>query len=218
MEWADQARNETAPARQKRAEGDGRIARGARSRARIRAAARELFRERGFDGTTLRAIAERAGLGASSIYRHVESKQELLMLEIAELQEEAWLNFRQRDPRKAATRERVLDFFDAQHDLLSSNADLTVIALRATSFPEAPMAARALALQDRSIGLIVEILQQGRRIDLAPDVDVMGAALALFHTAQGVRTSWANGRLSERGCRRAIRDSVELLFKGLEAH
>ena len=57
--------------------------RGKRSRVRIRAAARELFREKGFDGATLRAIAERAGMGASSIYRHVETKQELLILELA---------------------------------------------------------------------------------------------------------------------------------------
>ncbi|MCI0548517.1 MAG: TetR/AcrR family transcriptional regulator, partial [Candidatus Rokubacteria bacterium] len=49
---------------------DGRLARGRRSRSKIREAARELFRERGFDGATLRAIASRAGMGASSIYRH----------------------------------------------------------------------------------------------------------------------------------------------------
>ena len=217
MESVPQTGNAPTAAPQRSAEIDGRIARGARSRARIRAAARELFEEHGFDGATLRAIAKRAGLGASSIYRHVDSKQELLMLEIADLQEEAWLHFRKRDDRKASTRERVLDFFDAQHELLSSNADLTVIALRATSFPDAPLAGRVLALQDRTIGLITEILQQGRQRDLAPHIDVMGAALTLFHTAQGVRTSWANGRLTETGCRRSIRDSVELLFDGLEA-
>ena len=38
---------------------DGRLLRGERSRVRIRAAAQALFRERGFDGATLRAIAER---------------------------------------------------------------------------------------------------------------------------------------------------------------
>ena len=46
---------------------DGRLARGRRSRARIREAARALFREHGFDGATLRAIGARAGMGASSI-------------------------------------------------------------------------------------------------------------------------------------------------------
>jgi AcrR family transcriptional regulator len=146
---------------------DGRLVRGRRSRARIRTAARELFAERGFDATTLRAIGERAGMGASSIYRHVRSKHELLVLELAELQEEAWLRFRRSDDKTAPTRARVQRFLDVQHELLASDGDLVVIALRATTYPEAPVARRALALQDRAIGLLTEILQSGRR-DLAP--------------------------------------------------
>ena len=217
MELAAQSRDSPPNTSRGAAEMDGRILRGSRSRARIRAAARELFHERGFDGATLRAIAERAGLGASTIYRHVGSKQELLVLEIADLQEEAWAHFRTNDDRRASTRSRVLRFFQSQHDLLASNADLTVIALRATSFPEAPLARRVLALHDRTIGLLTEILQQGRQRDLSTNVDVMGAARALFHTAQGVRTSWANGQLSEKDCRRAVGNSVALLFEGLEA-
>ena len=87
---------------------DGRLLRGRRSRRRIREAARALFRERGFDGTTLRAIAARAGMGASSIYRHVQTKEELLVQELADLQEEAWTRFRLRDDRSAPTRESSL--------------------------------------------------------------------------------------------------------------
>jgi hypothetical protein len=45
---------------------DGRLERGRRSRGRIRAAARERLRERGFDGATRRANGERAGMGARS--------------------------------------------------------------------------------------------------------------------------------------------------------
>jgi AcrR family transcriptional regulator len=194
---------------------DGRLLRGARSRARIRAAARDLFRERGFDGATLRAIAQRAGMGTSSIYRHVRTKHELLILELSELQEEAWTRFRAGDERTAPTRERLLRFFEAQHTLLASDADLTVIALRATTFPDAPVARRVLTLHDRTIGLIAEILQAGRRRDLDPDLDVLAAARALFHTASGARISWANGLLSERGCREAIASSVDLMFEGL---
>ena len=193
---------------------DGRLVRGRKSRARIRAAARKLFRERGFDGTTLRAIAAEAEMGASSIYRHVASKHELLVLELAELQEEAWLQFRKRDDRGAPTASRVRDFLDVQHGLLASNADLVVIALRATTYPDAPVARRALALQDRTIGLLTEILQSGRR-DLAPGIEPLAAARALFHAASGARISWANGLVSEQGCRRAVDECVALLFRGL---
>src|SRR5690606_15876482 len=78
---------------------DGRLVRGRASRARILAAARELFRERGFDGATLRAIASRCGMGASSLYRHIRSKEELLVEDLAVRQEEAWRRFRSEDDR-----------------------------------------------------------------------------------------------------------------------
>jgi len=195
---------------------DGRLLRGARSRARIREAARALFRERGFDAATLRAIAARAGMGASSVYRHVGSKHELLVLELADLQEEAWLDFRHADTRTAATRERVQKFFQHQHELLARHPDLTVIAIRATTYPDSRVASRVLALNDRTIGLLAEILQGGRaRGDLDPGVDVLAAANALFHGAIGARISWANGLLSEDACRTAIEGTVALLFRGL---
>jgi AcrR family transcriptional regulator len=195
---------------------DGRLLRGARSRTRIREAARALFQERGFDATTLRAIAARAGMGASSVYRHVKSKHELLVLELADLQEEAWLDFRRQDTRTAATRERIQRFFQSQHELLARYPDFTVIAIRVTTYPDSRVASRVLALNDRTIGLLAEILQGGRaRGDLDPGVDVLVAAHALFHGAIGARISWANGLLSEGACRAVIEDSVELLFRGL---
>lgn len=43
----------------------------------ILAAALELFAERGFDGTAMPMVAERAGVGAGTIYRHFESKEAL---------------------------------------------------------------------------------------------------------------------------------------------
>jgi AcrR family transcriptional regulator len=197
---------------------DGRLERGRRSRERIRRSAAVLFRERGFDGATLRAIAERAGMGASSIYRHVRSKEELLVQELAELQEEAWAQFRLHDDRGIPTRERVRRFFHTQHDLLAGAPDLTVIALRATTHPEARVARRVLALNERTIGLLAEILQGGRaRRDLGRDVDVLTSARVLFHIASGARVAWANGLVSEEGCRSAIDASVDLLFRGIGA-
>jgi AcrR family transcriptional regulator len=197
---------------------DGRLVRGRRSRARILAAARELFREHGFDGATLRAIAARAGMGTSSIYRHVRSKEELLVEELAARQEEAWRRFRAGDDRGRPVRDRLLAFFARQHELLSEDADLTTIALRALTHPEARVARRVLALHDRTIGLLAEILQSGRaRGDLARDVDVLLAARALFHAALGARIAWANGLLSAEGCAASIASSVELLFRGLAA-
>lgn len=204
-----------APSREPRPQ-DGRLARGRRSRERIRRAARELFAECGFDGATLRAIAARAGMGASSIYRHVESKEELLVQELVDLQEEAWTRFRLLDDRARSTPDRVRAFFEAQHTLLAETPDLTVIALRATTYPNARVSRRVLALQDRTVGVLAELLQAGRvRGDVDRGVDVLTAARSLFHISTGARTAWANGMLRESECRRAIEEAVDLFFRGL---
>ena len=197
---------------------DGRLARGRRSRARIREAARSLFRERGFDGATLRAIAERAGMGTSSIYRHVQSKEELLIDELNEMQEQAWTRFRRNDDRQRPTQLRLAEFLDIQHELFVADRDLTTIALRATTKTEARVARRVLQLYDRTIGLLMEILQQGRmRQDLARDVDVLEAARTLFHVTHGARIPWANGMVSDDACRASIHQALGLLFRGMAA-
>jgi AcrR family transcriptional regulator len=195
---------------------DGRLVRGRKSRARILAAARELFDERGFDGATLRAIAERAGMGASSIYRHVRSKEELLIDELVALQEEAWRQFREADDRGRPTRERIQSFLDVQHSLFVSDRDFTVIAVRATTHTEARVAKHVFALNDRTIGLLFEILQMGRR-DLAKGIDALEAARVIFAITQGARIPWANGMMADDACTAAIRSGVNLLFQGLEA-
>ena len=75
-----------------------------------------------------------------------------------------------------------------------------------------------LALNERTIGLLAEILQGGRALrDLGRDVDVLTSASALFHIASGARVAWANGLVSEEGCRSAIDASVDLLFRGIGA-
>ncbi len=48
------------------------------SRERVLQAAAQLFRDRGFEATSMREVAELAGLGKSSLYHHVPSKAELL--------------------------------------------------------------------------------------------------------------------------------------------
>jgi AcrR family transcriptional regulator len=195
---------------------DGRLVRGRKSRVRILAAARELFDERGFDGATLRAIAERAGMGASSIYRHVRSKEELLIGELVALQQEAWRRFRETDNRAHATRDRIQAFLDVQHALFVSDRDFTAIAVRCTTRSEVRVAKQVFALNDKTIGLLFEILQMGRR-DLARGIDALEAARVIFAITQGARIPWSNGLMSDAACASAIRTGVDILFQGLEA-
>ncbi len=53
-------------------------ARSGRTRAAIVSAALELFRENGFEGTTMRAVADRAGVSVGNAYYYFSSKDELV--------------------------------------------------------------------------------------------------------------------------------------------
>jgi len=61
------------------------------TREKILAAALEVFSAKGFHGTTVDEIAENAGLGKGTVYRHFQSKKglfsELIRLKVAELEE-----------------------------------------------------------------------------------------------------------------------------------
>lgn len=51
----------------------------AETRAAVLAAARSLFAERGFEGTTLKAVAQRAGVAVGTVFVHVPDKGALLV-------------------------------------------------------------------------------------------------------------------------------------------
>ncbi len=53
------------------------MARGAETREALLDAALEVMSERGFHGTSVPELAERAGVGAATMYRHFESKEAL---------------------------------------------------------------------------------------------------------------------------------------------
>ena len=140
------------------------------------------------------------------------------MDQLADLQEEAWQRFREQDEREAPTQERVRAFLDVQHELLVENEDLTLIALRSMTRPGARVAKQVLSLNDRTVGLLMEILQMGRmQRRLAKKADVLEAARVIFHITQGVRISWANGLMTADACRDAIDTGVDMLFEGLTA-
>lgn len=54
-------------------------ARGLATRARLLAAAEELFTRRGFDGTSIGDVAERAGVGVGTVYHHFPDKRAMLL-------------------------------------------------------------------------------------------------------------------------------------------
>ena len=200
---------ETTPSTRSPARGlrpdDGRLLRGRKSRAQIREAARALFRENGFDGATLRAIAERAGMGASSIYRHIREQGGAPGRRArASSRSARGAQSAQRDDRAPPRATACARFLDARaraarrgprphHD--------RACAPRPT--PARAWRARCWRSRTARIGLLTEILQTGRaarRARAATPTCSPPRARIVFFTS-GARIAWANGLLDAEGCR-----------------
>lgn len=70
-------------------------------------AALELFDERGFHGTAVPAIAERAGVGAGTLYRNFASKEELVNVLFRDKKRELATRMLARWPAEGSPRSRV---------------------------------------------------------------------------------------------------------------
>jgi AcrR family transcriptional regulator len=80
------------------------------TRQRIREVALELFAEQGYDGTSLRQIAERLGITKAALYYHFKSKDEIVTSVLESMLEgvDELIEWAQEQPRTAATRAEIL--------------------------------------------------------------------------------------------------------------
>ena len=80
------------------------------TRARIQQIAVELFTEHGYEGTSLREIAERLGVTKAALYYHFKSKEDIIqsLVEDYQGQMDALIDLARSEPRTAGTRRQIL--------------------------------------------------------------------------------------------------------------
>jgi AcrR family transcriptional regulator len=99
----------------------------AESHARILAAARALFRKRGYDATTARDIAERAGLSVGTLFLHFKSKADILKTIIWANNEAQYDLMRRLVPTQAGVKERLLRMAEIGYE--HETAELPLVAV-----------------------------------------------------------------------------------------
>ena len=111
------------------------------TREQIRRLALELFAQRGYDGTSLREIADRLGITKAAVYYHFKTKEDILaslvndfFAEVDEL-----VSWAQQQPASPTTREQVLRRYHA------------LLGQRATEWAQFLQEAQA-ALRDIAVG------------------------------------------------------------------
>jgi AcrR family transcriptional regulator len=127
---------------------------------RIREAARELFVKKGFDETTTREIAIRAGVGIGTVFTYAENKRDLLFLVANDDLDEVMRKAEASVSEDASCLENFLIVFRHHYKFFAKQPSLSRFLLREMTFYDSGRQAnRFQKTRERNIQLIGNIVK-----------------------------------------------------------
>lgn len=143
-------------------------AKGQETRSRIFDAALALFREHGFDRTTMRDVAARADLSLGAAYHYFPSKETIVLAYYARVHDEHVRRIQTALEPAASLRERISAAVQIKFDILANDRPLMGALLRFTGEPSHPLSFLGTGtreLQLRSMALFAVALEDERLPD-----------------------------------------------------
>lgn len=98
-----------------------------------------LFRERGYDGTTMRAVADAAGVSVGNAYYHFESKDHLIQAYYVRSHEELAAAVAPVLDTERTLRKRLLGILTTELDLIAPYHEFAVALFRTAADPASPL-------------------------------------------------------------------------------
>lgn len=189
------------------------------TRRKVLEAARDLFNEIGYDETTIRAIAERAGVSVGSVFTTFSSKADVLS-QVMDDRVDALYAELERVVRhmRGSTRDRIASLFAIHYDFECRRVKLFLAHIAASFSPSLDATTVPYGRNSRFKGMILEMLAQGiDRAEVRADADldlVLDTLMAAY--------AW-NYRLAAQQCFDAValtaimERQIGLIFDGLKA-
>ncbi|MGH6973008.1 MAG: TetR/AcrR family transcriptional regulator [Stellaceae bacterium] len=195
-----------------------------RSKARrlgnVRRAARELFVEKGYDATTTRAIAKRAGVGLGTLFTYAADKRDLLFLifndELIELAAQAFAP----SSSAPALADRLVAVFHDFYAYFARQPNLARFLLRELTFyTHGPEAHRFQTHRDRIVAGVAAVVARAR-VDgiITAASDDMLVARAIFDIYSAEVRRWLADDQNEPNLAHglmALRRVLQVLVDGL---
>ena len=182
------------------------------SRADVVAAAGKLFAERGYHGTSMRDLGRELGLLGSSLYAHVESKQDLLV----EVVEEGARLFQDSADRALAaggtSAERLRGLVAGHIDVVLDNQDVVRTFLNEARMLDEEHRARVIAARDAYEGAFRSVIAEGAADGtFRPGTDPKMASILLLSILNAVERWYRPDEVLDR------RGLAEMIFENAMA-
>lgn len=176
------------------------------------AVAVKVFNERGYDGTSMEALAQKLGITKSSIYHHVSGKEELLDLALARALNALFAVTTEAGATGGPYLERLEYLVRRSVEVLVAELPYVTLLLRVRGNTKVERAAlaRRREFDDFVSTLVVEAAREG---DLRPGIDPALTSRLVFGMVNSL-IEWYRPRSGESV--RELADAVvELTFDGL---
>jgi AcrR family transcriptional regulator len=178
------------------------IGKGERTRAQILATALDLFRERGYDETTMRAIAEGAGVAVGNAYYYFRSKEHLIQAFYERTHEEHLAASLEILARERGLRERLAGVMRAKLDTIMPYHQFAGVLFKTAADPKSPLnpfSRDSEPIRRQSTELFAEVVS-GADSRLTPDLAAaLPNLLWVYH--MGILLFWIHD--SSPGCARS---------------
>jgi AcrR family transcriptional regulator len=134
---------------------------GEQTRAQILDTALRLFRERGYEETTMRAVAEEAGVSLGNAYYYFKSKEHLIQAFYERTHHEHLAASRELLARERGLRERLLGVMKAKLDTIMPYHQFAGILFKTAADPKSPLnpfSDESLPVRQQSTELFTEVV------------------------------------------------------------
>ncbi len=188
---------------------------GERTRSAIIDAALSLFEERGYDATTMRAVAERAGVSTGNAYYYFRSKEQLVQGFYDRAAERHDTLSVERLTGRTDLGERIYHHLDAWFELMADHHEFAGQFFRTAADPSSPMSpfsAESAPARDAAIARWQHVVD-GAEVDLDPAITAeLPGVLWLYQ--MGLILFWVHDRSRDQiATRMAIAHTVPLLTR-----
>jgi AcrR family transcriptional regulator len=185
---------------------------------RIKSAARELFVSKGYDDTTTREIALRAGVGMGTVFTYADNKRDLLFLIANEDLAEAERRAKGDLSPDASMLQNLTTIFRDHYEYFAQQPELSKLMLREMLFYDSgEQANRFKVTREHFLALIVESVGFAvKRGEIAPHEDPRFIGWVVFCLYQVEIRRWlAEGNLDASAGIASLERAIRLLISGL---
>lgn len=185
------------------------------ARRHILEAALELFREKGYEATTVEEIAERADVAKGTFFNHFPRKDTLLEALAEDVVGELFEDLGPVDAWQGTARDQVLRLYLRIGELVAREADLSKVMI-IENLRNFWLRTEADCLEKEFQDLLHRVLLRGQAAgELSPEADVRMGARLLEAAYVTTLVEWLRGSAPEAEYRHQLTTKFDIVFRGL---